>query len=148
MNCLSCSEPNKESLVVETEFWHVTLSSNQSYLGRSYVTLKRHCESLSDLEPNEWLDFVELTKKLERVYKKVFDATLFNWSCLMNLAYQESPAHPHVHWHFHPRYNHEVEVGGVKFVDSEFGYHYDKEREQRVDDSVLQEIRVQILQNI
>ncbi len=148
MNCLSCTEPADDRLILSTKFWHVTLSSNQSYLGRSYVTLKRHCESLSDLESDEWLDFVELTKKLEHVFKKVFDATLFNWSCLMNNAYQESPAHPHVHWHFRPRYDHEVEIAGVKFVDSEFGFHYDREREQRVDDSVLQEIRIRILQNI
>lgn len=148
MKCLSCQNPDGKNLIVVTEFWSVTLSSNQSYLGRSYVTLKRHCGSLSELEPNEWLDFIDLIKKLESAFKKAFDATMFNYTCLMNNAYQESPPNPHVHWHFRPRYDHSVDVGGEQFNDPEFGHHYSREREQSTSPEVKEVILSKIKESV
>ena len=148
MNCISCKKPNNENLITVTKFWSVTLSSNQSYLGRSYVTLKRHCGSLSELELNEWLDFIDLTKKLESAYKKAFDATMFNWTCLMNNTYQEVPPNPHIHWHFRPRYNHDVDVNGKQFNDQEFGHHYSREREQSIDSAVKETVLIKIKGNL
>ena len=124
MECINCQVPNPDNLVYETKHWKVVLAPDQSYLGRCYVALKRHCGDLAEMEKEEWLDFAELVKKLEGAMKKSFDATMFNWTCLLNDAYQNNPPNPHVHWHFRPRYSHRVEFAGLLFEDKDFGHHY------------------------
>lgn len=90
------------------------LLSDQTYLGRSVVTLKRRdCGDLAKLTEDEILDFLDLVGKLENAFRKAFNATMFNWTCLMNLAYQNTPPDPHVHWHFRPRYDHKVSFAGL-----------------------------------
>lgn len=79
---------------------------------------------MADLTPEEWLDFAKLSKKIETSFKKAFGATMFNWACLMNNAYQEKNPKPHVHWHLWPRYSKPVVIQGIKFEDKEFGHHY------------------------
>jgi diadenosine tetraphosphate (Ap4A) HIT family hydrolase len=144
MKCIYCEKPNENELIFETEFWQVILSSDQGYLGRCYVILKRHCGDLAELTDEEWLDFSEVVKKLESALKKSFNATMFNWTCLMNNAYQSESPNPHVHWHFRPRYNHKVEFAGLIFEDPEFGHHYDRTRKQEV----AKDIKIKILEKI
>jgi diadenosine tetraphosphate (Ap4A) HIT family hydrolase len=124
----------------ETAYWKVILTDNQDYLGRSIIELKRKCGSLSELSKEEWSDFYEVVKKLESVFKQCFDATMFNWTCLMNDAYKSKNPKPQVHWHLRPRYNHPVDVAGMTFVDEEFGHHYTKQRDTLVSRKVLIEI--------
>jgi hypothetical protein len=66
----------------------------------------------------------------------------------MNNAYQESSPNPHVHWQFRPRYNHVVNVKGEQFNDPEFGHHYDKDREQRIDRTVKEAILIKIKESL
>jgi len=81
-------------------------------------------------------------KKLETAVKKTFKPSLFNWTCLMNLAYQNNPPNPHIHWHFLPRYSHKVKFNGLIFDDLEFGNHYarEKERSRIVSEKIKNEI--------
>ena len=148
MNCISCKKPNEKNLIVITKFWIVTLSHNQAYLGRGYITSKRHCNNLSELKPDEWSELHDLIKKLEYTLEKAFNATMFNWTCLMNVAYQESPPNPHVHWHFRPRYDHTVEIAGKQFNDPEFGHHYSRKREQSITPTVREIIIHKIKQHL
>ena len=148
MKCNSCQKPRKNELIFETKFWKVNLASDQAYLGRCYVTLKRHCGNLAELESSEWTNFVEIVKKLESALKKSFDATMFNWTCLMNNAYQNDPPNPHVHWHFRARYNHKIEFAGGVFEDSEFGHHYNRERKQEVSNNIKKKIVDKIRENL
>lgn len=54
MKCISCESTSKDKdFIFETRFWKVFLASEQSYLGRSFVVLKRHCGSLSELNKEE-----------------------------------------------------------------------------------------------
>ncbi len=115
---------NNVKTVFETPYYKVILMDQQLYLGRCVIVLKRQCGCLSDLNQDEVLDFFELVKKIENLFKKTFDATMFNWCCLMNNAYQVSPAEPQVHWHFRPRYEKSVEIDGHLFKDPNFGHHY------------------------
>ena len=85
------------------------------------MALNRHAEDLSNLTKEEWLEFGELVCKLEFSVKQCFDVTMYNWGSLMNASYLEEPPDPHVHWHFIPRYNHEVEFDGLIFEDPYFG---------------------------
>jgi len=79
---------------------------------------------LSDLAGDEWDDFSKVVKTLESTYKEALGATLFNWGCLMNDAYQNKPPNPHVHWHLRPRYEKPIKLFGLTFEDLEFGHHY------------------------
>lgn len=128
--------------IFETTYWRVFLMPNQAHLGYCSVSLKRRdCGDLVNITTEEILDFFQLAKKLENALRKAFNATMFNWSCLMNLAYQNSPPTPHVHWHFRPRYNHGVTFAGLEFLDPSFGQHYDwPPIERDVDDRVRKEI--------
>ena len=148
MECISCQKPNYNELIFETKFWKVILASDQAYLGRCYITLKRHSGDLAELTDEEWLDFSELVKRLESALKKSFNATMFNWTCLMNNAYQNEPPNPHIHWHFRPRYNHKVEFAGLTFKDPEFGHHYDRARKQEVSNDVKRKILEKIRENL
>lgn len=127
--------------IYETEFWTVSLTTDQAYLGRSVIWLRRECASLSEVSSEEWLDFHQnIVKKLESAYKKVFSATMFNWTCLMNHAYKKNPPKPLVHWHFRPRYNKDVTFAGELFQDLEFAHHYDRKREKIVSPEIIQKI--------
>jgi diadenosine tetraphosphate (Ap4A) HIT family hydrolase len=77
-------------IIFETKYWTVKLFPDQAYLGRCVILLNRDCGNLSGLTKEEVLDFHEnIVKKLESTFKKVFDATMFNWTCLMNHAYKK-----------------------------------------------------------
>jgi len=96
-------------LLFETEHWMVLLAPDQRNLGTCVVALKRDEIELSGLNKDEWLDFDQIVKKLESTVKKAFNATMFNWGCLMNSSYLEDPPLPHLHWHFIPRYRNSVQ---------------------------------------
>lgn len=127
-------ENNKKGDVMfETTYWKVILMANQTYLGYCSISLKRRdCGDLADMTKEEVLDFLQLAKNLENALRKAFDATMFNWTCLMNLAYQNNPPTPHMHWHFRPRYNHVVKFAGLEFTDQFFGQHYDWPPTERI----------------
>lgn len=140
-NCEICTHLNDAAgSLLTTEYWNVVLAPDQGYLGRCYVTLREHKASLSDLSDEEWADYAAIVRKLEQAGRKAFDASLFNWACMMNNAYQEENASPHVHWHFRPRYRQPVVVNGVTFTDPQFGHHYDRDQRKTVDADTFQEI--------
>jgi len=126
--------------IAETKDWIVVLALDQGYLGRCYVTLRKHKTSLADLSENEWLDFAQIAKALEKATAKAFGATPFNWACMMNNAYQEADADPHVHWHFRPRYKMPVTLNDTEFSDPLYGYHYDRDQRRSVDAKTFQAI--------
>mgnify|MGYP001571556110 len=110
--------------IIETEYWKVVLAYDQTYLGRCILILKRPCGDLAEISQAELLDFHSIVQQLQIAAKQAFGATMFNWACLMNDAYQEENPKPQVHWHFRPRYKKEVSFAGEKFIDPNFGYHY------------------------
>lgn len=128
-------------LILETDYWKVELNTNdQTNLGRSYVSAKRDVGSMSGLTNEEWIDFGAVVKKLESACSKAFGATMFNWTCLMNLAYKNDPPDPHVHWHFRPRYKDAVSFAGETYEDDAFGKHYERGTERKVSDEVALQI--------
>jgi ATP adenylyltransferase len=111
--------------LIRTRYWRFALGDNHAYLGRGYLTLLDHKSSLSELTPEEWQDYTEIVRRIESAYRRAFDTGPFNWSCLMNNAFQKVPAYPHVHWHLWPRHKDPVEINGETFVDELYGHHYD-----------------------
>ena len=93
----------------------------QEFIGYCIVSCDK--ESLSDLEPEAWEELGKLEKELERICKKVFGATMFNFACLMNNAYRDDEK-PHVHYHFVPRYKSELKILNKIYKDKHFGYNF------------------------
>ena len=91
-----------------------------TFLSKKLLTFTKK-KSLSDLTNEEWIELGELEKELERITKKLFDATMFNFACLMNNAYRDKET-PHVHFHFIPRYDGKRIILGKKYKDKHFGY--------------------------
>ena len=104
--------------VQETRYWRAVLDGDQRYLGKMFVTLLEHKESVSDLSDEEWRDLHALMKALERAIGRAFRPSHFNWSCLMNNAVVAGQP-THVHWHLHPRYTSPVVFAGEVFEDTE-----------------------------
>ena len=138
--------------IFETEYWRVGLAPEQTYLGYCVVALKRQDGlhgDLIDLTQEEITDFFAVVKRFEAALRKAFDATMFNWSCLMNNAYQLPDPKPHVHWHVKPRYDHPVEFEGESFEDPNFGHHYVRENLNRiVSDELQDKIIAKIQENL
>lgn len=130
--------------ILKTDYWQINICNDARYVGRCFVTLKAHKESLSKLTQAEWVDFQVTLKRLEKAAMTAFGADLCNWACLMNNAFQKEPYNPHVHWHFRPRHQNPVEVGGKQYRDAEFGLHYksswDPAPMPRFSDAQMQEI--------
>ncbi len=143
MSCEYCSKDLKPFFLAK--HWSMLLSSNQTYLGRIALVLNRHCESISELTSEEWDELHKVMKNYEQAAKKAFGATLLNWTCLMNNAYKEKPATPHVHWHCMPRYDHDVTFAGEVFNDEKFGRHYDNAANRKVSAEVKRAIENELL---
>lgn len=146
MTCFFCE--NQKDFILETNYWKVFISPNQTYLGRCFVALKRHCGDLAELEKEEWEEYVGLVKRLEAALRKTFEAIMFNWTCLMNDAYKKADPDPHVHWNFRPRYGQPVEVDGLFFEDQEFGRHYDNLKNKEVNEMVKETIISRIKESL
>ena len=104
------------------KYWNVIYGKwCQEFIG--YCIISSTKENLSELTPEEWKELGEIEKELERVCKKLFNATMFNFCCLMNDAYRDN-SKPNVHYHFVPRYKSEVSIFGKRYKDKHFGYNF------------------------
>jgi diadenosine tetraphosphate (Ap4A) HIT family hydrolase len=133
--------------LLETAHWKLYLSEDQAYVGRSYLNLKTHKSSLSELSDAEWQEYKELVRRIEPVYKRIFKAELINWALLMNNAYIENST-PHVHWHVRPRHRATVKIGDEEFIDERFGYHYDDDLSRRPAPEILEAIAAKIREQL
>lgn len=127
--------------VFRTERWLTVLNGpDQRYPGRCIVVARRHVPTVPDLDEVEWRQLKGVMRRVETAARDAFGAALSNWGCLMNHAFQASPARPHVHWHFRPRYAAPVEIDGLRFEDDAFGRHYEREY-RALDETALLAIR-------
>lgn len=149
MSCPICKNVEApQHVVLETAHWIVSLGTNQAYLGRAFVSARRHVGSLHELTPDEWQDFEQLLARLEIAYWNGFQARPMNWTCMMNNAFRTEPEHPHVHWHVWPRYKSSKTMFGHTFQDKEYGEHYSLTAEQIVDKATVEQIRQHLVQHL
>lgn len=144
--CEFLKDPQNQILV--TKHWNVGIGNNHAYLGRAFVTLRDHKGSLSDLNNDEWGEFHEIVRKLEKAYLDAFGASPMNWGCFMNHAFRTEPFNPHVHWHIYPRYRVAPVVAGISFDDPLFGNFYDDEAENIVSDEIVREIAAKLREHL
>ncbi len=106
----------------ESKNWIVVFEEwCQEFPGQCIISSTK--ESLYDLTSEEWIELGSLEKELERICKKLFNATMFNFACLMNNAYKDNEK-PHVHFHFIPRYKDELKIFNKVYKDRHFGYNF------------------------
>lgn len=116
----------------------------QEFVGDCIISSNK--ESLSELTEEEWIELGKLEKELERISKKLFHATMFNFACLMNNAYRDNEK-PHVHFHFIPRYRDNLKLFNKVYHDKYFGYNFWKwanSRFKRQKDIFTKEERLKI----
>lgn len=107
-------------ILYEGKTWKVVFVKwCQEFPGDCIVSCNK--ERLSELEDADWVELGIIEKELERVTKKLFDATMYNFACLMNNAYKDNEK-PNVHFHFIPRYKGERIILNKKYTDRHFGY--------------------------
>lgn len=149
MNCDVCKimAANNDIVVFEGVFWRVALSYDQEYIGRSFISLREHKSSLSELTDEEWLEFAKISKLLEVTVTKSFAPTHFNWLCLMNGALQLSQS-THVHWHMIPRYNVTVEFDGTSYKDPTWPDKYEHVKPIIISQNKLEKIKNELIRHI
>lgn len=142
-NCEICpflvnQTADSDEVILQTDNWVVVLDKNQSYLGKSFITLRRHKATLSDLDEVEWQDLHEVMRQMEHAVKSAFGADVCNWECLMNNAIRAGQP-THVHWHLHPRYLNGASFAGQEFADPKWPRVLEN-RENIVSDEVFSQI--------
>lgn len=148
-NCDVCAVLKKDIAVIfDSRYWRVALDcGDQYYLGRSFITSKRHINSLTSLSAEEWEELQVVMKSFETAVESAFGTQLINWTCLMNNAFREKPFNPHVHWHVRPRYAASVTFHGETFTDPEFGEHYARATNRVVEPELATKIISEIKKN-
>lgn len=127
--------------IIAGDYWIANLrQDDQSLLGTAYVTLRDHKESQTELTSEEDTEFVIIRNKLLRAQMQAFGAAIVNTSCLMNNAFQDVPAAPHVHHHFKPRYKEPVIFAEQTFYDDQFGHYLTQKNRRPVSDEVAEQI--------
>lgn len=115
---LASRDDGNDAQVYQSQFWRVVLDRDQRTLGKSFITLLEHKQSISELSQPEWVDLRDVISKLEASTTRAFQPSHFNWSCLMNNAVVANQP-THVHWHMHPRYTVPVVFADETFEDTE-----------------------------
>lgn len=136
-----------DAVIIDGVCWRVALDPNQEYLGKCFVTLKKHKDSLSDLMPDDWVEFSGIVNRLESAITTAFKPTHFNWSCLMNNAIRDKQP-THVHWHCQPRYKNPKIFANLTFTDPRWPLSARSVNEKLVNRGVLDQIASEISLNL
>ena len=101
----------EELIIYETEYWLWSLRPVQSTLGAGVLSLKRECPVFSELKQEEFSDFSNVIKVIEKTLKKAFNYDIMNYLMLMMVDKQ-------VHYHVIPRYESTIDFAGTSWEDS------------------------------
>jgi diadenosine tetraphosphate (Ap4A) HIT family hydrolase len=97
--------------VCETEHWIWSVRPVQATLGASILSLRRYCERLSEITPEEGADLARVVKLIEGGLHANFAYDKINYLMLMMVD-------PHLHYHVLPRYAGERSFGGATWTDA------------------------------
>ena len=112
MTCGLCRD-DLGPVLRESEHWRLVLNRNQNLLGKSFLALRRHCESVAELSEEEWSALRGEVAAAAGLLGAALAPDHFNYAFLQNID-------RHVHLHVIPRYASPREFGGRVFVDEDF----------------------------
>ncbi len=135
-----------DNVILQTERWVAVLDRNQCYLGKSFITLRQHKETLSDLDEVDWTELHQVIRQIEWAVKAAFGADVCNWECLMNNAVRAGRP-THVHWHLYPRYLGGTRFAGEEFPDPKWPRHLES-GEHRVSEELFGKIVLAVQENL
>jgi diadenosine tetraphosphate (Ap4A) HIT family hydrolase len=111
-------------VIYEGRHWLANLrEQDQTLLGTTFITAKRHVAELDQLSLQEDREFIDIRTMVIRSIRAAFDPITFNVSCLKNDAFRANPdttpsTAGHVHWHVKPRYSTKPkQFAGETFID-------------------------------
>jgi diadenosine tetraphosphate (Ap4A) HIT family hydrolase len=109
----------ERNLVGDFPLWGVFAHDQQSYLGRTYIALVREgdVDPVVDTTPEEREQLHIIKVGLHAVLAELYHPDRLNYAILGN-------EWPHLHEHVIPRYQTPREVGGVTFIDHNWGKNY------------------------
>ena len=135
-----------DNVILQTERWVAVLDRNQCYLGKSFITLRQHKETLSDLDEVDWTELHQVIRQIEWAVKAAFGADVCHWECLMNNAVRAGRP-THVHWHLYPRYLGGTRFAGEEFPDPKWPRHLES-GEHRVSEELFGKIVLAVQENL
>jgi diadenosine tetraphosphate (Ap4A) HIT family hydrolase len=116
-DCALCRPVLLTPIVEESTHWRIAINRNQNLLGKVFVALRRHEESVSELTSDEWSELrEELRWAIDRL-NEAFAPDHFNCAFLQN---QDR----HVHLHVIPRYASTRTFAEREFADPDWPDHY------------------------
>ncbi len=111
--CPLC-KPELGPILYEGRSWRLVLNWNQRLLGMTFLAVIRHVEEVSGLTFDEWIELLQLIRRVTTGIEAIFAPDHWNMSFLMNKD-------RHVHLHLIPRYAAPREFAGSRFDDRAFG---------------------------
>lgn len=107
----------KELKIKEFQYWMVCLRQKQVTLGDVVILLKREVSNVSDMVPEESVEFLEVIKWYEELCRKRLGAMKFNYIIMMMKDH-------FVHYHAFPRYDRNVTLFGTNWEDKDTLTHF------------------------
>jgi diadenosine tetraphosphate (Ap4A) HIT family hydrolase len=101
----------------ESTHWRLILNREQDLLGASFLALRRHSESPTELRPDEWAELRGSIQAARDLLERAFQPDHFNFAFLGNVE-------RHLHLHVLPRYASSRRVIGLTFTDPGYPGHY------------------------
>lgn len=114
--CPLCSA-SLRPVLAEGEYWRLILNHNQDPLGKCFLALRRHAESLVLVSADEWLELHQLIAHTTRALVGAFAPDHFNYALLQN---QDR----HLHLHIIPGYASVRTFNGLPFRNGAYPGHY------------------------
>ena len=108
--CFQC-----DMVIQRHQYWRLSLSRQQGYLGWCLIILQRHETDAANLTDEEIKELWSIVRSLRRALERLFHPDHFNYAFLGNVV-------RHVHMHVMPRYQAPREFGGREFVDRHWGW--------------------------
>jgi diadenosine tetraphosphate (Ap4A) HIT family hydrolase len=101
----------------ESTYWRLILNREQDLLGASFLALRRHVESPTELRPDEWAELRGSIQAARDLLARAFQPDHFNFAFLGNVE-------RHLHLHVLPRYASSRTAIGLTFTDPGYPGHY------------------------
>ena len=100
--------PLLSPVIHHSNHWLLVLNFNQNLLGKCFLALRRHAESIVDLTTDEWGHLHDQVSRATGMLTAAFRPEHFNYAFLQNQD-------PHVHLHILPRYARSISYQGLTF---------------------------------